>query len=77
LNEKLPPEFLKNIIIGVDIEDYATKKGLIELAEDSNGEFFDVSNSAIENIFQKISLSLGIMTKTAIVGFNGGGIIGV
>ncbi len=42
------------------------------MANDSNGSFFDVSNSDIENIFQKISLSLGIVTKTAIIGFNDG-----
>ena len=71
LNEKMPPEFLKNIIIGVDV-DQTTKKGLVKLADDSNGQFFDVSNSDIENIFQKISLSLGIVTKTAIVGFDDG-----
>jgi hypothetical protein len=42
------------------------------LAGESNGEFFDVSDSDIENIFQKISLSLGIVTNTAIVGFDDG-----
>jgi hypothetical protein len=42
------------------------------LASESNGEFYDVSDSDIENIFQKISISLGIVTKTAIIGINDG-----
>ena len=71
LNEDLPPEFLKNIIIGVEV-DSTTRKGLKKLADDSNGQFFDVSDSDIETIFQRFSLSLGIVTRTAIVGFDDG-----
>jgi hypothetical protein len=67
----LPSEFLKNIIIGVQV-DPTTRKGLKKLADDTNGQFFDVSDADIENIFQKISLSLGIVTKTAIIGFDTG-----
>lgn len=61
LDDKLPSEFLKNIIIGVEV-DSSTKQGLKSLASDSNGEFFDISSNEIENIFQKISLKLGIVT---------------
>ncbi len=67
LNQKLPPEFLKNIIIGVQV-DSVTKQGLQKLAGESNGEFYDIESDDIENIFQKISISLGIVTKTAIIG---------
>jgi hypothetical protein len=71
LNAKFSTEFLKNIIIGVQV-DATTKRGLKSLANESNGEFYDVSDSDIENIFQKISISLGIVTKTAIIGINDG-----
>ncbi len=69
LNEELPSEFLKNIIIGVQVDEI-TKKGLKNLANESNGEFYDVSDKDIENIFQKISLSLGIVTRTALIGMH-------
>jgi hypothetical protein len=36
LNEDLPAEFLKNIIIGVEV-DSTTRRGLKKLADDSNG----------------------------------------
>ena len=56
---KLPPQFLKNIIIGVGVNK-GTKSELIQLTNKTNGEFYDVQSNEIENIFQKISLSLGI-----------------
>lgn len=36
------------------------------LADESKGEFFDVSESEIESIFNTILLSLGIFTNTKI-----------
>lgn len=36
------------------------------LADESKGEFFDVSESEIESIFHTILLSLGILTSTPI-----------
>ena len=36
LNEKLPSEFLKNIIIGVQVDE-TTRKGLNKLADETNG----------------------------------------
>ena len=46
LSELLPPEFLKNIIVGVGVDD-ATRDCLINLATDSDGEYYDVSNHEI------------------------------
>jgi uncharacterized protein YegL len=67
LSSKLPPGFLKNIFIGVGVEGQ-TKSELQGLAESTDGEFYDVKNSEIENIFQKISLSLGIVHRQMILG---------
>ena len=63
LENKLPSEFLKNIFIGVEV-DSTTKQGLQSLASDSKGEFYDIKSNEIENIFQKISLKLGIIQQT-------------
>ena len=44
----------------------------MQVANDCNGQYFDVDDSEIEEIFQQISLTLGIVTKTALFGFDDG-----
>ncbi len=63
----MPQDFLKNIIIGVGVSGQ-TKRDLESLSKRCKADFYDIQNDEIENIFQKISLGLGLLTRTALIG---------
>ena len=72
LSQAIPEQFCRTILIGVELEGEAKETlQALQTVGNKTTELYNINSMNIEEIFDNIQVSLGILTQTALLGIKG------